>query len=109
VNVIGIGTQAGAPVPRKEGGFEQNAQGESALSKLPVDQLQRIAATGGGEYVSASEAGHLIQQLNDKRVNVAREETPDARQTMANWRNDGIWLLPVLLLCVPLIARRGWL
>jgi len=109
VNVIGIGTQAGAPVPRKEGGFEQNTQGESVLSKLPVDQLQRIAATGGGEYVPASESSRLIQQLNDKRVNEAREETPERRASIASWRNDGIWLLPVLLLCVPLIARRGWL
>ena len=78
------------------------------LSKLPVDQLQRIAATGGGEYLPASESRQLIQKLNEHRA-VAREETPERRESLANWRNDGIWLLPALLLCVPLIARRGWL
>jgi hypothetical protein len=25
------------------------------------------------------------------------------------WRNEGIWLLPPLLLLAALIARRGWL
>ena len=108
VHVIGIGTEAGAPVPLKDGGFEHNAQGDSVLSKLPVDQLQRIAATGGGEYLPASESRQLIQKLNEHRA-VAREETPERRESLANWRNDGIWLLPALLLCVPLIARRGWL
>jgi hypothetical protein len=25
------------------------------------------------------------------------------------WRNEGIWLLPLLLLLAALLARRGWL
>ena len=39
VDVVGIGTQSGAPVPMKDGGFQQDLQGESLLSRLPVDQL----------------------------------------------------------------------
>jgi Ca-activated chloride channel family protein len=109
VNVIGIGTEGGAPVPLKDGGFERNAQGDSVLSKLPVDQLQRIAAAGGGEYWPVNESGQLIQHLKQKRAYRAREDRPDAVQAVASSRNDGVWLLPVLLICVPLLARRGWL
>jgi Ca-activated chloride channel family protein len=109
VNVIGIGTESGAPVPLKQGGFERGPGGATELSKLPVDQLQRIAAAGGGEYLPASESTGLIQRLEQERTYRARDESPDAIQQVSQWRNDGIWLLPALLLCVPLLARRGWL
>jgi Ca-activated chloride channel family protein len=110
VHVIGIGTEAGAPVPMKQGGFEVDAHGVSVLSKLPVDQLQRIATAGGGAYVPASGSSQLIQRLEQERVFRAREQaSPDAIRQVSRWRNDGIWLLPLLLLCVPLLARRGWL
>ena len=110
VNVIGIGTVPGAPVPLAEGGFQRDARGESVLSKLPVDQLERIAAAGGGAYLPAADSGRLIQQLERERAFNAREESsPDAIRQVSRWRNDGIWVLPLLLLCVPLLARRGWL
>jgi Ca-activated chloride channel family protein len=109
VNVIGIGTEGGAPVPLKQGGFQLDAQGDSVLSKLPTDQLQRIAAAGGGEYVPANESRELLEHLTQIRAYRAREDRPAAIQDVASWRNDGIWLLPLLLLCVPLLARRGWL
>jgi len=110
VHVIGIGTESGAPVPLKGGGFQLDAQGASVLSKLPVDQLQRIAAAGGGEYLPAAESSQLIQTLEQERALSAREEgSSDAIRQVSSWRNDGIWLLPLLLLCVPLLARRGWL
>jgi Ca-activated chloride channel family protein len=110
VNVIGIGTQSGAPVPMKDGGFQEGPHGESALSKLPVDQLQHIAAAGGGSYFPAGDAGELIDELKQDRSYRARtEDMESTAQRVESWRNDGIWLLPVLLLSVALIARRGWL
>lgn len=110
VNVIGIGTQSGAPVPMKDGGFLASAQGESVLSKLPVDQLKRIAAAGGGRYFAAGESNALIDELKQERSYRAREENVElTTQRVQSWRNDGIWLLPILLVSVALIARRGWL
>lgn len=110
VNVIGIGTESGAPVPLKDGGFQQGPQGESLLSKLPVDQLKRIAAAGGGRYVPAGESSELIDELKQESSYQAREENAESTaQYVQSWRNDGIWLLPLLLLSVALIARRGWL
>jgi Ca-activated chloride channel family protein len=110
VDVIGVGTKSGAPVPLKEGGFQRSPQGESSISKLPVDQLKRIAAAGGGRYFPAGESSRLIDELNQARSYRAREQNAEsATQHIQSWRNDGIWLLPILLLSVALIARRGWL
>ena len=110
VNVVGIGTQTGAPVPLKDG-FQQDPQGQSLLSKLPIDQLRRIAAAGGGRYVAESEANVLIDEFKQERSYRAREENIESStaQRVQSWRNDGIWLLPILLLSVALISRRGWL
>ncbi len=110
VNVVGIGTQSGAPVPIKDGGFQQGPHGESMLSKLPVDQLRRIAEAGGGRYVAAGDSNALIDELKQQRSYRAREENIESPvQRVQSWHNDGIWLLPILLLSVALIARRGWL
>jgi Ca-activated chloride channel family protein len=109
VDVIGIGTEAGAPVPKAEGGFVQDDRGNTVLSQLPVDQLQRIAAAGGGRYVPASESERIISALKNQRARQLREDRENSSQQVQTWRNDGIWLLPPLLLCVPLLARRGWL
>ena len=110
LDVIGVGTESGAPTPMKEGGFQHDAKGGTLLSKLPVDQLRRIAAAGGGHYVSAGDSSGLIGELKQERAYRARDENADpATQQVESWRNDGIWLLPVLLLSVPLLARRGWL
>jgi Ca-activated chloride channel family protein len=107
LDVVGIGTSSGAPEPNGEGSFLHDAEGRSVLSKLPVDQLERLAAAGGGRYVSLNDAGSLIAELTQRRPE-SEVETP-AGPGLRLWRNAGIWLLPPLLLLVPLLARRGWL
>jgi Ca-activated chloride channel homolog len=107
VDVIGVGTTSGAPQPNGQGSFVQDQQGRSMLSKLPVDELQRIAATGGGRYVPLSDTASLIAELG-RRAPTSEVEI-DAQSRVDLWRNAGIWLLPPLLVLVPLLARRGWL
>jgi Ca-activated chloride channel family protein len=109
VNVVGVGTREGAPEPDANGGFAQDAQGRSILSKLPVDQLERIAAAGGGRYVPVGDAGTLIADLKTVRASPTNDYRSDAAQRMSTWRNAGVWLLPPLLLFAPLFARRGWI
>jgi len=107
LDVVGIGTSSGAPQPNGEGTFLRDAEGRSVLSKLPVDQLERLAEAGGGRYVPLSEADALIAELS-RRTPASEVETP-AGPGVSLWRNAGIWLLPPLVLLVPLLARRGWL
>jgi len=107
VSVIGVGTAAGAPEPAPQGGFVHDAQGRSVLTRLPVDELQHIAAMGGGRYVTVNEAGALIDGLRALHSLPSRDY--EVGQRVSAWQNAGIWLLPPLLLLVPLLARRGWL
>ena len=69
-----------------------------------------MAAAGGGRYVAEGEANVLIDELKQEHSYRAREENVEsAAQRVESWRNDGIWLLPILLVSVALIARRGWI
>ena len=106
VNVVGIGTAQGAPIPGKNG-FVQNAQGHSVLSKLPVDQLQRVASAGGGAYVPVNQLDTLIADLQAAH-DYEREKQIATKLHVNSWRNGGIWLLLPIALLAALLARRGW-
>jgi len=109
VDVVGVGTPAGAPEPDGSGRFVRDAQGHTRLTRLQTDQLQRIAAAGGGRFVPLSELKDLIPAL---QAGGPREFDSDAAAPstqVASWRNEGVWLLPPLLLLAALLARRGWI
>jgi Ca-activated chloride channel family protein len=108
VHVIGIGSASGAPVPDDSGSFARDERGQPVVAKLPVDLLQHVAAAGGGEYAALSGQRRLIESMQQHRArtNLPGEKIGDVE--LDSWRNEGIWLLPPLLLLAALLARRGW-
>ncbi len=110
VDVVGIGTAAGAPEPDGHGGFVHDAKGRSVLTRLQPDPLERVATAGGGRYVTLAELPRLVASLQAASARtLGGGSTPVASVKVAHWRNDGVWLLPPLLLLAALLARRGWL
>jgi Ca-activated chloride channel family protein len=108
VNVIGIGTAGGAPLKLAGGGFAQNAQGQLNLARLDTNPLRQLAVSGGGRYADLSQLPELIAHLQNvtERTSGAQQ---DKNVQVAHRLDDGIWLLPLLLLATALLARRGWL
>jgi Ca-activated chloride channel family protein len=109
VNVVGVGTGSGAPAPDGNGGFVRDASGQVVLTRLDSDLLQRLANAGGGRFVPLSALPQLVGDLQHagSRTMTAGVAAPKVKLT--SWLNDGVWLLPVLLLLAALIARRGWI
>lgn len=60
VNTIGMGSEQGAPIPiRANGrmvGFKKDKDGQTVITKLNSEMLQRIATAGHGEYIHATSA-----------------------------------------------------
>lgn len=108
VNVVGVGTPGGAPEPDGNGGFVRDAQGQVALTRLDTGLLQQLAAAGGGRYVPLSQLPTLIADLREARSRQMSSSVAAPEVKLASWLNDGVWLLPPLLLLAALIARRGW-
>ncbi|MFI4888965.1 MAG: VWA domain-containing protein [Steroidobacterales bacterium] len=108
VQVIGIGTADGAPLKDAKGGFVHDDQGRSLLAKLPRDQLQHIAGAGRGRYWSLDELQQLIAMLEARHANPFDEDKVATERQVSSWRNEGIWLLPLILAFALMVARRGW-
>lgn len=108
LDVIGVGTTGGAPLKDAKGGFVHDEQGRSVLAKLSVDELQRIAGAGRGQYWALDQLKELIAALNERRANPLQVEAVPTEKQVASWRNEGIWLMPPILLLALMLARRGW-
>ncbi|MFZ1546633.1 MAG: hypothetical protein WAT12_05975, partial [Candidatus Nitrotoga sp.] len=104
----GIGTPGGAPLQNAEGHFAKDAQGRSQLARLDIDQLQQIAKAGGGSYVDLAQLANLIAYLQAAQHSTGSAIAAQGIE-VSHWRDEGIWLLPILLLLASLLARRSWL
>jgi Ca-activated chloride channel family protein len=109
LEVIGVGTREGGPAVNAGGSFVQDAQGTSVLAKLPVDELKRLAAAGGGRYWPLNDVPGVLAALHPDAENPLAQQAIATKTQVGDWRNEGIWLLPPLLLFAALLARRGWL
>jgi len=86
VNVIGVGNPSSVP-----------------------EQLQHIAAAGGGEFVRASGVSGLLAALEAQQArNLEADNSSVSKTRLSTWQNEGVWLLPPLLLLAAWLARRGW-
>lgn len=96
VSVIGLGTEAGAPY-RREGGDIGNA-------RLDTASLRKLAASGSGRYVPlASDDADLraIGLLDPGAADAIGKGTAGL-----TWRDEGYWLLPLLMLLTLFAFRR---
>jgi Ca-activated chloride channel family protein len=109
VDVVGIGSAAGAPEPDGKGGFVHDQRGQVVLTRLDADMLRRVASAGAGQFVTLDALPGLIRTLHAEASRTLAAGQAAPRLQVASWRNDGIWLLPPLLLLAALLARRGWL
>jgi Ca-activated chloride channel homolog len=110
LEVLGVGTPEGAPIPLAGGGFFKDAQGSLVLPKLDEPGLRRLAAAGGGRYrrlsIDDSDFSDLLSALDSHRLDRAE---PDATRLGDRWQEAGIWLLWPLALLAAGAFRRGWL
>lgn len=104
LSIIGTGTPGGAPIPDGDG-FVKDAAGEVVLTALDEPALESLAARGGGAY-----ARYRVDDADIRAVLPAREAAGEAAPAVLKtdrWREEGPWLLLVLLVGVLPLFRRG--
>lgn len=108
LDVLGVGTTQGLPIPQPDGSFVKDNQGAIVLSRLEEPELQALARVGGGAYrrLSMDDADLSGLGLLDKAPSA--EQTHEASR-LAQWADLGHWLLLPLLLLAACAGRRGWL
>jgi Ca-activated chloride channel homolog len=105
VDVLGVGSRAGAPVPQSTGGFVRDGAG-LYLARRDDAALRDVAGAGGGRYAVLQFGGGGIASLGAPAAHAGRAS---AGQRAEVWRDGGVWLLPILLALAALAFRRGWL
>lgn len=105
VDVLGIGTTEGAPVPQRQGGFASGFGGV-LMARRDDGALRAVASAGGGRYAVLQADGSGTAAFG---VPVAQGGHASRNQRAQLWRDGGVWLLPALLVLVALAFRRGWL
>lgn len=104
INVMGIGTAEGAPVPDGQGGFSKE-NGKIAISRLETDNLKRIAQDGNGLYLTANYLGNDTQVLLNLMKNAVGDK---ARKTTRFWEERFyLLLIPFALIALPWFRRHA--
>jgi len=109
LDIVGVGTPAGAPEPDGKGGFVFDSNGRPRVTREQSDELRRVASAGGGDFVSVDTVATSLLPTLERSQRGADAHATGTQAQLSTWRNEGIWLLPLLLLLAGLLARRGWL
>jgi Ca-activated chloride channel family protein len=107
LSVLGAGTEDGAPIPRPDGGFVTDRSGRIAIPRLETAPLEKLAAAGGGRYATMTTDESDIEALLSGPGGAAQSAADEALAT-DQWRDEGPWLLLLLVPLASLAFRRGW-
>ncbi len=92
VFVIGIGSEAGAPIPGRRG-FKKDRDGEMVLTRLDEPTLREVALRTGGVYVR-SVAGDLdLERVYVEGVRATLEARELESRQRRRWHDRFQWLL----------------
>ncbi|MDT3455262.1 VWA domain-containing protein [Stenotrophomonas pavanii] len=96
VSVLGLGTPAGAAYRDGNGQIRQAALDETSL--------RAVATAGGGRYarIAADDSDLRALGVLDAREGTAAQRPGEGKQ----WRDEGFWLLPPMMLLALLAFRR---
>jgi len=106
---IGIGSDAGAPVPQPDGsgGFLKDRTGNVVMSKLNEQLLQKIALETGGVYVRSVTGDIDLEKIYRDAIRSGMERTEIASTRTKRWEERFQWfiaaalVLLVLEFCIP--------
>lgn len=108
LDILGVGTTDGGPVPLPDGSFARDAAGRIVVDALPQQRLRDLAQRAGGRYATLTaddrDLEHLLvpyrHHLSDNRVEPTLEE-------FDLWHDLGYWLALALLPLIVVLFRRG--
>jgi Ca-activated chloride channel family protein len=107
LSVLGVGTTEGAPIPRVSGGFVTDQSGTIAVPRLEESGLRSLATAGGGRFAVLSTDDRDLDYLLSGATTGGRQ-AGDENLATDHWREEGPWLLLVLLPLAALAFRRGY-
>lgn len=116
IYTIGVGSEAGAPIPIKKNGvlqyYKRDQDNQQVVTKLDRATLEEIAAKGNGQYIDGSNTGDVIDTVTAILNGMDKKEF-EAKQ-FTDFKDQFQWFLAagllLLLLDMLLLDRKtAWL
>ena len=108
LSILGIGTLQGAPISMADGSFFKDQSGQIVIPTLNEEPMRQLALSGAGRYLKMTVDDEDIEILD--RFFSSNFADGDVTQTDLEtdvWREQGPWLLLLLVPMVLLVFRRG--
>ena len=110
LSILGVGTEQGAPITLSHGGFLQDAAGNIVLPTLSNARLASLASAGQGVYRQISSDDGDVNALLERLDSLGRRAADKPSSGLIEqWRDNGAWLLLLVLPLVALNFRKGLL
>ncbi len=109
LNVLGIGTAGGGPIPAQsgQGDLLRDRSGRIIESRLNERLLKRLAEAGGGRYIKADFRDQDSEAILELTTGDVGQPTPTQQKTRV-WNEHFYWLLlPLMLLLLPHFRRKS--
>ncbi|MFQ5658915.1 MAG: VWA domain-containing protein [Gammaproteobacteria bacterium] len=110
ISLIGIGTDHGVPVPLADGSFLKDNRGEIVVPILNEKPMRLLAKAGGGIYQRMTIGDEDINRLQKFFSGSDMDDSIQSSKLKTDvWREQGPWLLLLLLPLAAMMFRRGYL
>ncbi|BFM16435.1 hypothetical protein R50073_26180 [Maricurvus nonylphenolicus] len=106
LSVLGVGTDAGAPIPIRQGGFAKQ-DGAIVVAKLVSRNLKSLAQDNGGIFRLLSATDTDLSALT-AQPDMMDKRTRELERQFDIWFERGPYLALFLLPFVAFAFRRGW-
>ena len=109
LHVMAVGTAQGGPIPQAGGGFLSDGRGQVVVNRVNQGALQRLAEAGGGRFAVLTPDDRDLDRLlagTSASAGVLADDGEELRTEI--WRDQGVWLVLLLLPLLALSFRRGW-
>lgn len=108
VNVMGVGTPEGAPIPiAGTNSFRKDKYGNVVVTKLNESMCQEISAAGGGVYVKADNSSAAVRALTSELEKLSKSEIESQVYSQYNEQYIVIaWIVLILLVVECLLLER---
>ena len=109
-SVLAIGTSQGGPVTQADGSLATDDKGNIIISNIDTAALQKLATAGNGLYTAfTNDNADISALLNQNKLGQLADKPTKELQTKSLWRDEGDYLIWVLIVLAAILARRGWL
>ncbi|SDZ78895.1 VWA domain-containing protein [Microbulbifer marinus] len=106
LSILAVGSGEGSPIPRGNGsGFITDSNGSIIIANFDARELARLARGSGGRFARISvDDSDIVRLLPDTE---APEQAQLTEREFDQWREEGPWLVLLLLPLAALLFRRG--